>query len=79
MPGPRLGGDRRSGRIDAHSDLILEAPGPEKDATLEEIRRAFSDEGLVFGYGTIQRFFKRHGITRKKRMRTSPNKTGLAS
>lgn len=74
-----LGGGRRSGRIDAHSNLIIEARGPEKDATLEEVRRALSDQGLVFGYGTIQRFFKRHGITRKKRVRMPPSKTGLTS
>ncbi|MDE4579872.1 IS630-like element ISRm10 family transposase [Sinorhizobium meliloti] len=62
-----LGGDRRSGRIDAHMSVIVEALGPEKDATLEEVRRSLADRGLFFGFGTIQRFFKRDNITRKKR------------
>lgn len=35
-----LGGDRRSGRIDAHMSVIVEALGPEKDATLEKVRRS---------------------------------------
>jgi hypothetical protein len=33
----------------------------------------------VFGFGTIQRFFKRHAITRKKRRRTQPSRTALMS
>jgi transposase len=35
-----------------------------------------ADKGLVFGDGTVRRFLKRHKITRKKRPRTPPNKTG---
>ena len=61
-----LGGDRRSGRVDAHRDAIMAALGPQKDATIEEIRRNLAMRGLFFGFGTIQRFFARHGVTRKK-------------
>lgn len=61
-----LGGDRRSGRIDAHMSAILEALGPERDATIEDGRHSLADRGLLFGFGTIQRFFRRHNITRKK-------------
>lgn len=73
-PGP-LGGDRRSGRIDKVKDQVLAALGPDKDATLREIRSALAARGLVFGFGTIQRFFRRHAITLKKRPRTRANKT----
>ncbi len=61
-----LGGDRRSARIDAQKSVILEALGPDKDATIEEIRQSLARQGLFFGFGTIQRFFVRHKITRKK-------------
>lgn len=61
-----LGGDRRSGRIEAHGEAVMAALGPDKDATLEEIRSRLAGQGLVFGFGTIQRFFIRHAITRKK-------------
>ena len=40
-PRPKaLGGDRRSGRIEAHHDAVLAALGPAKDATIEEVRLA---------------------------------------
>ena len=61
-----LGGDRRSQRIDAHKDVILAALGPDRDLTIDETRQALAVKGLVFGFGTLQRFFRRHKITRKK-------------
>jgi transposase len=70
-----LGGDRKSGRIDAHKEAIVEALGPEADRSIEEVRRALQEQGLVFGFGSLQRFFKRHAITRKKRRRTPPSRT----
>lgn len=75
-PQPKaLGGDRRSDRIEAHRDEVLEALGPDRDATIEEVRASLAAKGLVFGFGTIQRFFARHRVTRKKRPRTPANKT----
>ena len=72
-PRPRaLGGDRRSGRIEAHGALILEALAETPDSTIEELRRLLAGRGLDFGYGTVQRFLIRHRMTRKK-------KTGHAS
>ena len=68
-PGP-LGGDRRSGRIEAQGGLIHTLLEETPDITVEELRAALAKRGHVFGYGTIQRFFRRHGITRKKRPRT---------
>jgi len=65
-----LGGDRKSGRIDAQKATILSALEATPDITVEELRRALGATGLVFGDGTIRRFFARHKITRKKRPRT---------
>jgi transposase len=74
-PRPKaLGGDRRSDRIEAHHQIVLEALGPERDATIEEVRASLARKGLVFGFGTIQRFFARHRVTRKKRPRTPTSK-----
>jgi hypothetical protein len=39
------------------------------------VRAVLRDQGLVFGFGAIQRFFKRHAITRKKRPRTPASRT----
>ena len=69
-------GDRRSGRIDAHGDLIRVADAATPDMTLEELQAMLRGHGLSFGIGTLWRFFDRHGITRKKRPRTPPNRTG---
>ena len=69
-----LGGDRRSGRIEAHHEAVMAALGPNRDATIEEVRHDLAARGLPFGFGTIQRFFARHAITRKKRPRTPRSK-----
>jgi len=69
-----LGGERRSGRIEAHHEAVEAALGPGRDATIEEVRASLAKQGLVFGFGTIQRFFARHAITRKKRPRTPASK-----
>ena len=72
-PRPRaLGGDRRSGRIEAHRALILGVLAETSDITIEELRHLLAGRGLGFGYGTIQRFLVRHRMTRKR-------KTGHAS
>ena len=62
-----LGGDRKSHRIEAHAETVLATRGPDRDRTIQEMRSLLADQGLVFGFGTLQRFFRRHGITRKKR------------
>ena len=75
----RLGGDRRSGRIEAHQGMILAMIKETPDMAIEELRQALAEKDLVVGYGTIRRFFARHAITRKKRPRTRPSRTGLIS
>jgi transposase len=64
-PGP-LGGDRRSARVEAQGPLIKALVDATADIAVEELRAALADRGHLFGYGTIQRFFRRHGLTRKK-------------
>ena len=74
-----LGGDRRSGRIEAHKATILAELERVPDISIEELRRALAVKGLVFGFGTLQRFFARHRITRKKRPPTRPSRSGRTS
>lgn len=62
-----LGGDRRSGRIEAQAALIHAVLAEAPDMTIDELRHALGARGHWFGYGTLRRFFQRHGITRKKR------------
>lgn len=74
-----LGGDRKSARIDARREAILDALGPEADRSIEETRLVLKEQGLAFSFGALQRFFKRHAITRKKRPRTLPSRTAPTS
>jgi len=68
------GGDRRSGRVEAHRDTILGLVEATPDIAIEELRLALADKGVTVGYGTIRRFFARHAVTRKKRPRTRPSR-----
>ncbi len=61
-----MGGDRRSGRIEVHKDMILTVLATTPDIAIEELRQTLAGKGLAVGYGTIRRFFARHAITRKK-------------
>lgn len=61
------GGDRRSGRAEAHAAAILELVENQRDITLAEIVEAiFETTGERFGVTTIWRLLKRHGQTYKK-------------
>jgi transposase len=77
-PGP-LGGDRRSGRVEAQGGLIRAFLEKTPDITVEELRAALAGRGHAFGYGTLQRFFRRHGITRKKRLHTRASRIAPTS
>ena len=69
----RMGGDRRSRRIEAHAEFILAQLEEQPDLTILELREKIRERhGVGFGHATIWRFLARHKITRKK-------KTGHAS
>jgi len=61
-----MGGDRRSGAIEAHRQTILDALDATPDMTLAEVQALLGKHGLTVGIGTIWRFFDRHGMTFKK-------------
>src|SRR4051794_10990771 len=61
-----LGGDRRSGRIEAHAALILALIEETPDITLDELRATLAERAVSVGYGSLWRFFDRRRITRKK-------------
>ncbi len=75
----RPGGDSRSGRIEAHHNFIRTLIEAIWDLTLEEIRDALAPRGGSVSVTAIWRFFDRHNITRKKRLRTPANKSGPTS
>jgi len=74
-----LGGDRRSGRIEAHAALIRQEVERMPDMTLGELKAALAASGVAAGIATLWRFLDRHGVTRKKRRRMLPSRTDRMS
>jgi transposase len=74
-----LGGDRRSGRIEAHAPQILEAVARTPDLTLAELSAVLAGSGVAIGMATLWRLLDRHQITLKKRPRTRPSRTAPTS
>jgi transposase len=70
-----LGGDRRSGRIEAHAPQILEEVARTPDLTLAELRAVLAGSGVAVGMATLWRLLDRHRIMLKKRPRTRPSRT----
>lgn len=77
-PGP-LGGDRRSGRIEAHAATILALVETKPDITLVEIKTGLADQGVAVGIGTLWRFFRRHALTLKKSRLTPRSRAARTS
>jgi|TARA_R110002074_G_C12293153_1_gene644274 transposase len=61
------GGDRRSGRIEAHAAAILGALERKSDITLADLRAELAGHGIGVSIAGLWRFFKRRRITLKKR------------
>ncbi len=62
------GGDRRSGRIEAQADVLMDAIAQAPDITLAELReRLIEERGETFAVSTIHDFFRRHRVRYKKR------------
>src|ERR1043165_10140001 len=72
-------GDRLSHRTEAHADLIHAALTEVPDITLPELKARLAEKGAQVSVSALWRFCRRHQITRKKRQRTPPSKTGRIS
>ena len=68
------GGDRRSGRIEAHHDYLMGLIRRRPDITMLEVQeRLINNCGEHFSISVLWRFFDRHGVTFKKRARMPPS------
>ncbi len=74
-----LGGDRRSGAIEAVGDKILAIVKTQPDITLADLGAKLAQEGLIFSKSALDRFLKRHGQTFKKRQPTPRSKVAKTS
>ena len=69
------GGDRRSRRIETEAAFILSVVAQQPDVTLAELKGKLSERGMNVGIATLWRFFQRHRITLKKRLRMPLSKS----
>ena len=79
----RVGGDKRSQRIEAHASSILQAVQGKPDITLAELRDLLAQQGVKVAISSLWRFFARRKITLKKspgmrRSRIVPTSSGAA-
>jgi transposase len=72
----RVGGDRRSARIEAEAAFILAQIEARPDITLMELQTKLKDRGVSVGIGSLWRFFDRRQITFKKKQRMPQNNSG---
>ncbi|ORE91813.1 transposase [Stappia sp. 22II-S9-Z10] len=62
----RQGGDRWSHVTEAHANRILAILDVAGDITLVELKARLGETGGTVSISALSRFFRRHGITRKK-------------
>ena len=61
------GGDRRSQALEAQAGVVDELMVEIPDQTLMELRDRLAARGVNTTHASLWRFFRRHGVTRKKR------------
>ena len=69
------GGDRHSHRVEVHAALILQTIEERPQVYLREVRDTLQEHGAAVSLSGLSRFFRRHGITRKKGRFTRPSRT----
>jgi transposase len=74
-----VGGDRRSKHIERHAEAIVALVRETPDATLAEIQAGLAARGVQVSASSLWRFFERHQITLKKRLRMPPSRSGRTS
>ena len=64
---PHKMGNPSPPKLTPHREIVVSLLEAEPDITIEGLRHALAERGIVVGYGSIRRFFEREAITRKKR------------
>jgi transposase len=72
----RRGGDQRSRAIEAQAERVVALYEARSESFLWELRDALAEDGVTTSTSGLSRFFRRHAITRQKRPRTRPSRSG---
>ena len=70
-----MGGDRHSHRVEGHAAVILQSYEARPQIYLRELREVLQQRGAAVSLSGLSRFFRRHGITRKKGRFTRVSRT----
>jgi transposase len=74
--GPKpMGGDRHSHSIEAYAAVIVQSCAARPQIYLRELREILQEHGADVSLSGLSRFFRRHGITRKKGPFTRASRT----
>lgn len=73
------GGDRWSHVTEAHAERILAILAAAGDITLTELKARLGESGGTVSISALSRFFRRHGMTRKKSPATRKSRTARTS
>lgn len=73
------GGDMCSHHVEKRASDILALWEAKQDITLDELRTELSKIDVAVSIAGLHRFFKRHGMTRKKRPATPSNRIARTS
>lgn len=73
------GGDRWSHVTQAHTEPILAILEKDGDITLTELRARLAETGGTVSISALSRFFRRHGVSRKKNPATRGSRTARTS
>ena len=76
---PRGTGGRSVHKLAEHGELVDRLLAEKKDMTLEEMQVSLAAAGVLVGRSSVDRYLKARGITRKKRLRTRPSRSGPMS
>ncbi len=64
----RQGGGGGVSRIEPERERIFRILKARPALSIDGLRKALAAEGVTFSWATVQRFLKRHGLERKKRL-----------
>lgn len=66
-------------KLEPHREQLMSLLQACPDMTLEELRSALKDVGIIVGHGSVFRYLEHIGFTLKKRRCSPPNKTDRMS
>jgi len=72
-------GGRPRHKLEGHAARVDRLLAARRDITLDELRRALAEEGVMVSLSAVDRYLRARGLTRKKRQAMPLNRSGRMS